>query len=225
MKGFFVLGVVALSAAAANAASLYSTGTFDPELAFASDAVPGQFNNQRLAEAFVLSSTSIVSDVQWWGRSEGSFFHDLSNMSSFTLAIYSDAGAIPGSQVFSSNVPVATVTPTVVGTDSSGNNLYSFDFSFAGGLSLERGTYWLSVGTENVDPDGDGFYWQASQQRISGNFAADSGVSENWGTSGFADLALQVNGSPVPEPATLAGVGLGALALLRRRKKQPTVSI
>jgi hypothetical protein len=220
MRAALILGTLALGATLASADSLYTTGTFDPELAFASDSVPGQFNNQRLAEAFVLPSMSNLSDVNWWGRSEGSFFHDLTNMSNFTIAIFADAGAIPGTQVFSATVPVASVTPTVVGTDSSGNDIYNFDFGFGSGLTLDRGTYWLSVGTENVDPNGDGFYWQASQERISGNFAADNGVSGSWGTSGFADLALQVNGAPVPEPASIAAIGLGIAGLLRRRSKR-----
>jgi hypothetical protein len=215
-----VIALLSLAiASGVQAAVLYSTAPSDPELAFASDSVPGQFNNQRLAEAFVLGDDSTLSSVRWWGRSEGSFFPDLRNMVSFTVQVYADAGAIPGTQVFSSTVPVASANPVVIGTDSSNRNLYVFDFAFTGGLALEQGTYWLSVGTQNADPDGDGFFWQASQQSISGTFAADSGVNGSWNTSGFADLALEVNGEPVPEPATLAALAGGVAVLLRRGRR------
>lgn len=218
MRGIALLGLVTLGAASSYGDVLYSTGEFDPELAFASDSVSDQFNNQRLAEAFVLSSDSEVSNVQWWGRSEGGFFPDLRNFSTFTVSVYRDAGAIPGAEVFSSTVSVDSVNPTIVGTDFSNLNLYSFDFSFGDGLTLEQGTYWLSVGTQNVDPEGDGFYWLASLDQISGSFAADGGVNGTWNSSGFADLAMTVNGAPVPEPASLAVLGVGAMALLRRRR-------
>jgi hypothetical protein len=77
-----------------------------------------------------------------------------------------------------------------------------------------------ALGTENVDRNGDGFYWQASQDRISGNFAADNGVSGSWGTSGFGDLALHVSGAPVPEPASIAAIGLGIAGIRGRRSKR-----
>lgn len=218
MKSAVVACLLAFGTAA-HADVLYSTAPFDPELSFASDSVPGQFNNQRLAETFVLTSDSNLSDVHWWGRSEGSVFLDLTNMASFVVSVYEDSGGLPGAQAFTQNVTVASVNPTIVGVDSSGRNLYSFDFVFAGGgLDLLGGNYWLSVGTQNFDPQGDGFYWQASQQTIDGTFAADFEVDGSWETSGFADLALEVNGSPVPAPATLAALGGGLAFLMRRRK-------
>lgn len=219
MKGILALGMLAVCVAGARADILYTTGTFDPENAFASDSVAGQFNNQRLAEAFVISSNSNLTSVQWWGRSEGSFFPDLTNMSTFTVSVYQDAGAVPGTEVFTSTTAVNSVSPTVVGVDSNGRNLYSFNFAFASQLNLQQGTYWLSVGTENIDPEGDGFYWMASQDTISGSFAAQNPVGDPYRSSGFADLALQINGAPVPEPMTVIGLAVGAAGLLRRRRK------
>lgn len=221
MRSFVVICLLA-HGAAAHADVLYSTAPFDPELAFASDSVPNQFNNQRLAEAFDLTFDSTVNDVRWWGRSEGAFFLDLTNMESFTVAIYQDSGMLPGAQVFSATVPLASVNPTIVGVDSADRNLYSFDFGFGGGLDLPLGTYWLSVGTDNFDPNGDGFYWQASQQLIDGTFAADLGVVGAWETSGFADLAFEVNG--VPEPTTLATLCGGLAILLRRRPRRSQIN-
>ena len=220
MKGALLFGACCALVSVAQANVLYDLGPFDPELAFASDAVAGQFNNQRLSEAFVLGQSSQVESVVWWGRSEGSFFPDLTNMSSFTVSLYVDAGATPGAQVFTSTVPISSVTPTVVGQDSSGNNLYSFNFQFGQTVALQSGTYWLSVGTTNVDPDGDGFYWQASQLSVSRNFNAQTPGDATWNTSGFADLALQVNGTAaVPEPASVLVLGIPALLALRRRRK------
>lgn len=80
----------------AKAELLYDLSPFDPEQAFASDSVPGQFNNQRLAEAFSLSIPAEIARMKWWGRSEGAFFEDLQNMETFTVAVFTDSGGLPG---------------------------------------------------------------------------------------------------------------------------------
>jgi autotransporter-associated beta strand protein len=65
-------------------------------------------------------------------------------------------------------------------------------------------------GTATTLSEGSLFAWNSQQWKIT--YAADYGT----GFTGGNDLAITV----VPEPAMLALLGLGSLALLRRRKKE-----
>ncbi|MGI8924558.1 MAG: PEP-CTERM sorting domain-containing protein [Fimbriimonadales bacterium] len=202
----------------ASADLLYDLSPHDPQLAFASDSVPGQFNNQRLAEAFTIGSPSEIQRFKWWGRSEGAFFSDLRNMESFTMAVFADDAGMPGTELASETALTEDIAPIEVGEDPFGIPIWEFDFTMDSSLAVAPGNYWFSVGSDNFDPDGDGFYWQAAVPSVSNNFAAQIPVGSDWEISGFADLSFQIHGVVVPEPATLAAVAAGlAFAVSRRR--------
>jgi hypothetical protein len=163
MNPTVALAVVALGASVAWGDVLYSLGPPDPNVAFASDSVPGQFNNQRLGERFTLAQPAEVMLVRWWGGSENAFFPDLRNMETFSIAIHAEAASLPGTRVHEVTVAVSSTGPTAIGMRSNGAAWYRHEFTFAQPVALSAGAYWLSVGTANTDPDGDGWYWSASQ--------------------------------------------------------------
>jgi hypothetical protein len=86
-------------------------------------------------------------------------------------------------------------------------------------LNLSPGTYFLSFNAAPGNftpplPTSLASHGQNMQQSLAGGAFAPVVT----GSTG-ADMAFIIHGQPVPEPGTIAVVGLGALALLRRRKK------
>ncbi|MBO6513127.1 MAG: PEP-CTERM sorting domain-containing protein [Phycisphaerales bacterium] len=85
-----------------------------------------------------------------------------------------------------------------------------------GGVLLEQGSvYWVSAAL----PDDMSFgSWQGVDATSNGRAVAFSGSDDpNWiSTSSTSSLYLQVTGTPVPTPGTLALLGLSVLAIRRR---------
>jgi hypothetical protein len=86
-------------------------------------------------------------------------------------------------------------------------------------MFLAAGTHFLSFAdTGNFSPPlptSLSVYGKNAQQSIAlGTFAPVVN-----GTVGGADMAFIIHGQAVPEPATMAALGLGVAALLRRRRK------
>lgn len=93
-------------------------------------------------------------------------------------------------------------------------------------INLAPGTYFVSFNFTGTGasgpwapplPTSNAVFGQNAQQSIAAGAFAPVFVDAA-GTLG-ADLAFQVHGTAVPEPATMAALGLGVAALIRRRRK------
>ena len=134
---------------------------------------------------------------------------------SIAWSINPDAASAPGAVLFS-----GSATPTGVATGNSGLGLNEFSYAFPINVVVLPGTYWVVLHngpTGSFDPNLT-FYWGWSSD--SGNSVSqDLSIPPAWfGNS--AELAMELQGSETPEPASflLLGAGLLALGFVRSRK-------
>jgi hypothetical protein len=140
------------------------------------------------------------------------------------------AAGTGGTLLFSGN-NAATVTTT--GRSAFGRPEYKVAVTGLN-INLTPGTYFLGGGVGGNGTSNDMFVTTTSGANAVGTPAGNNGNSF-WNSPSFAitwqdtqtslfgagtwDLSMGVTGTPVPEPATMAVLGIGALAMLRRRKK------
>ncbi|MBX3118409.1 MAG: PEP-CTERM sorting domain-containing protein [Fimbriimonadaceae bacterium] len=134
--------------------------------------------------------------------------------STFQFLLLADGGNAPTSTVLASSAFVSdnSGAMTLVTSALSSNSL----------VNGQR--YWLAlsaVGGSGVDAYSLGGHTQNSVYADNGTFwFSNAGDLNNWDGQAFTpEISIYVEAQPVPEPATMAVLGVGALALLRRRKK------
>jgi hypothetical protein len=213
-----LIGAVFVSGA--SAAVLIDQSPFD-DFGFYSDGVAGQFYDQRMADDFTLGIGAEVTKIVWWGSSENFFGPvGLDNFSDWVIRIYEDNSGNVGSEVFGATFSKASTNPVFTGSLSSAQaEIYRQEASLS--LNLDAGTYWVSIGTINVVAEDDAWAWHASANVFNDQLAAELGFGSGYTTFGeFGDLAFQIEGNPVPEPATLIALGIGAAAFAARRRRK-----
>ncbi len=192
--GFLML-LFTFSAHSTTLVDTGDTGAVDPDKAWS------LIDSQWLAGEFTLLDDYIITDVE--------SVIGVSQTGDATVAIYTDGGSIPGSELFSSSFSINSGAK-----DWYGVNGVSW--------SLTAGTYWAAFEVRSgqtfagynadtaVNPlNGSAWYWV-------GLSSWDSFTPEN------NILTLRVEGySPVPEPATafLVAFGILGIAGISRRKK------
>jgi len=213
--------VAACFAGVGQAATLYSqANNLSTSAGLFSDAVAGQFFNQRMADNFTLGAGGTVTGVRWYGGSQWFQFPDLTNMSGFTVEILADdAGSADGTQViYSQSFSKAATNPTLNGNLMNfGHGQYTFEVALASSVNLTAGTqYWVSIGATLVNPFADGWVWSKSSQG-DGTNASNFFNGPNYFNFQSGDMAFDILGV-VPTPGTLGVVAMAGLMAGRRRR-------
>lgn len=128
----------------------------------------------------------------------------------FHLKLYSDAAGDPGTSINGQDVAVTSYS---VAMTSDSTSVYAVELDLVTPWYLTGGTkYWVgasansfNTGAISLLTPGDGRMAQYFDTTYLG--ATDVG-----------DLAFQLHGEAVPEPASMVVLGLGAVAFLRRKR-------
>jgi hypothetical protein len=188
-----------------------------------SDAIPGQFYSQKMFDNFTVGGAGVVglTTVEWWGSSEFFSFPDYTNMDSFTVEIYADAGGVPGALLHSETVATAGTSPVVVGTSFSGADVYHQYLDLSATVPASTGdAMWLSIGATLFDGFGDAWVWASA----TGDGVLGADFYDGFGPQVFTGIEPNVGfvvHGVVPEPSTIAlgSFGLMALAFAALRRK------
>jgi len=146
---------------------------------------------------YTLNNTNAVSSVWWWG------VYSPSNSASLV------SGSLGG--LYAGGAPIDIA---LAGNPSVG---YAFDFA-----ALDSSSYGITVGssgtlsfiTDSLETGGKTFFAD-----VTGEWAGYGSLPLPYDVDGTQAFSYMGNTQPVPEPMTMAVLGLGAAALLRRRRK------
>jgi hypothetical protein len=165
------------------------------------------------ANSFIFSGTTgdvatkLGGYVQWNGNGN--------TPQTFQFLLLADGG----------NAPTSTILASSAYTSSANLNMTLVTEDVTSSALVNGNRYWVALSC--VGGSGDDFYimgghTQNSVYNDNGTFwFSNPGDLNNWDGQGFTpEVGIYVEAAPVPEPATMAVLGFGALAMMRRRLKK-----
>jgi hypothetical protein len=210
-KGIVLVAVLALFAGSVSADTLWDNGIV-PNGVNGRAISPPSFPDIRVVDDASFRGGVTIQDFHANVIEDGGWTHD----GMITLEVYGDTGNGPGALVASHT---GEFTSMDTGDDYFGRS--DFDYWIEGiDIGLGAGTYWFGIRNQGGGGAGTN-YWMTSDGGAdgpgssTGYFSLDGGGT--WQAEGDTwHHAFVITG--VPEPSTCLLLGLGGLALLRRRR-------
>ncbi|RYG45057.1 PEP-CTERM sorting domain-containing protein [bacterium] len=210
LKSFLLVASIGAISAAASAQTSFYGG--DADLV---DGMSSYATNCLAFDDFSFGSTATVTDLS------GNFLYNGSNLQGLYYEIRSGMSAGNGGTLVASGTIAASKVDT--DADAFGFNIFTISGSVSG-VTLAAGAYHLGLaaldsvsGAYLATTSGANGYGSPIHNGNSFSYRPDAGAFYS-DSVGYYDYSIGVNTQAVPEPASLAALGLGGLALLRRRK-------
>lgn len=122
--------------------------------------IPGTPNRLYRADNFIPSQSDTINQIRWWGNNHGGHYQDLSNLSGFTIQIWTGFTE-PDQLLYSETFDLASTNPAASGLVSqfNGATIYGHTVNLAGSVAVQAGTaYCLAVIANQTDAL-DEWYW------------------------------------------------------------------
>jgi hypothetical protein len=226
MKSVLAIALVCGSVVSANAAVLW-----DQSALGTADVANQEFGDFPAFNNYSVGDIAVTG--LGWQITSVSIFVSLQNATAWQAQVTQGRLNIFGK---TGGTPLASDDPTAgslvsISTTSVGNNVYKITASGLN-MNVSAGNYWVGL-TPRGDFGAVGQAFHLNSTTTSGapsywrNPSGGFGSGSDWipaSTAGnqaaFVDGSLMIEGTQVvPEPGTMAALAIGAVALLRRRKK------
>lgn len=196
----------------------------------------GSVTDSRIYEDFTLGSATHVNNIYadyWDSTSGGVAATTYWEIRTGVVGGFGGSGGSGGTLVAGGFASASTRADRFI--NYFGYEIYRYSIDVSGmSVNLGAGTYWMTLAPDCTNLTGQAFIGTTANAAATGGFMNDGlavwdstqfGISWQNALAQFNDgshgeVTMGLDGSGVPEPATLAVLGVGALALIRRRRSK-----